>query len=241
MPRTPEYRPFKPEAAARIAKKFGVIEHEDVIYKRVAHATETYARYRNLPDYNHTKDALEKLERSLREIAKLVAKHKRTLKQPLFGTLLRYVGEVLTYEAIEELTGQPARKWSFFRYKVDTENYDQQTKLERSILAAEAGPTIIVSIFQEMQARVQTSLISVKRAGGRGRRIKHLFRLFLIIELAELYEWLFEKRPTSTAQGDFSRFCVAVLEEMDFDLTGIEAAIPIGLKRARYIKSSQNP
>jgi hypothetical protein len=81
-----------PEAAARIAEEFKVIDHTDVIFKNVAQATETYKRYRKLPDYHQTKDALEKFEKSLREVAKLGAKHKRTLEQPLFGTLLRYSG-----------------------------------------------------------------------------------------------------------------------------------------------------
>jgi hypothetical protein len=45
------------------------------------------------------------------------------------------------------------------------------------------------------------------------------------MELARLYEWLFERRPTSTTHGKFTRFCMAILQEMDFDLSGIEHVI----------------
>jgi hypothetical protein len=71
---------------------------------------------------------------------------------------------------------------------------------------------------------------------ARGRRLKHLFRLYLIMELAKLYEWLFERRPTSTTHGKFTKFCLAILYEMNFDVTGIEDAIAEALQREGYIK-----
>jgi hypothetical protein len=66
MPRTREYQDFTPEAAARIAEEFKVIDHTDVIFKNVAQATETYKRYRKLPDYHQTKDASIEHRRLLR-------------------------------------------------------------------------------------------------------------------------------------------------------------------------------
>jgi hypothetical protein len=56
------------------------------------------------------------------------------------------------------------------------------------------------------------------------------------MELARLYEWLFNRRPTTTTRGDFTKFCVSILHEMRFDMARVEHAIADALKREGYLK-----
>jgi hypothetical protein len=221
----PEYRPFTKDAAFRIAKDFEFVGQEDTLFRLITRATESYQRYRLLPSFEHTKDALEKLRKGLGDSAKIAAKQKRVLESPLYGTLLRQLGELLTYEGIEKLGGRRIFKFGGLPGDVLPEDLDELTRLDRSICAAEAGPKLLVSLLNEMHAAVQVSLASMAPQ-RRGRRIKHFFRQAMIAEFARTYEWLFEKRPTSTPHGRFSDFCRAILQEMECDLTGLEKAIP---------------
>jgi hypothetical protein len=89
MPAKPEYRSFTHEAAARVAKEFGVAEHAKVIFATVTRATDAYKRFRLRPDYNRVRNALEALAKPLRQATHAATKHQTTLEQALYGTLLR--------------------------------------------------------------------------------------------------------------------------------------------------------
>lgn len=236
MPAKAEYRPLTREAAAQLTRELGIVEHADVLFNVISRATATYKRFRSQADRHQTQDALSKLAKVLQEATQIIRKFQTTLHQPLYGTLLRRLGERLTYEAIEQLSGKYVPRALIVTDELDVADFDEQTRLDRSVAVAEAGPKIFVSLLGELQSKVEESLDSVAPL-RRGRPAKHLFREFLIGELAQLYQWLFDLRPTSTAQGKFTKFCVAVLQEMQFDLTGIEDAIAVTLKRLGYIRS----
>jgi hypothetical protein len=235
----PEYRPLSRGGAENVAKQFAVIEKADAIFERVSHATESYRKYRLLPDYSQTKNALQMLSKSFSELQAFVAARERTLEPRLYGSLLRMLGEDLTYGALKRLIGERHVRvpWG----KVEIEEYDDRTKLDRSGIAAEAGPILLVSFFRQMQSSVEASLASLP-SRRRGRQLKHLFRRYLIIELADLYVWLFDEFPTSTMRTQkskvrlFSEFCSAILTEMKIDLTGIKDDIDAGLRQAGYLR-----
>ena len=52
-----EYRPLTEEAAARVAKQFGIADHAGALFKLVTDATDSYEKYRLMPDLQQTKDA----------------------------------------------------------------------------------------------------------------------------------------------------------------------------------------
>jgi hypothetical protein len=106
MPVTPEYRSLTREAAARVAKEFGVAEHAEVIFTTVTRATDAYKRFRLRPDYSRARNALEALAKPLRQVTRAATKYKATPAQALYGTLLRRWGELLTANAIYELSGK---------------------------------------------------------------------------------------------------------------------------------------
>jgi hypothetical protein len=232
----PVYRPFTREAATRVAKEFGVGEHVDVIFKTVAGATDAYKRFRLRPNYDQVRNALEGLAKPLRQTTRAATKYQNTLAQALYGTLLRRLGDLLTDEAIYELSGKYVDIPPHVRAIADPDDLKARVRLYRSVAASQAGGKLLVPFFEEILKHVERSLIQLGPP-ARGRRKKHLSRLYLVMELAKLYEWLFERRPTSTTNGKFSRFCHAILHEMQFDMTGIEDAIAEALRREGYITS----
>ena len=234
MPRRPEYRSLTRKAAARVAKEFDVTEHAEVIFTTVSRAIDAHARFRNRPDYWRVRNALEELVKPLRQARLVATKYQTTFAQALFDTLLRRLGELFTYEAIESLSGKYVPRRPRFR-EDDFEDFEAKARLDRSVAAALAGAKLLVPFFQEMLKAVEDSL---KRLGppARGRRLKQLLRLYLIMELAKLYEWLFDRRPTSTTRGDFTKFCESILHEMRFDMAGVEHAIADALKSEGYLK-----
>ena len=233
-----EYRPFTREAAARVAKEFGLAGNEHVLLKIITRATQSYERYRLMPDYHQRKDGLQKLSKAVRDVAMVAAKHQRELELPLHATLLRRLGELLTYEAIEKLLGSYVARQPIPARERKWEDHHEQTRLDRSILASEAGPKLLVALFREMQSAIDDTLADVPRSKA-GRRTKHLYRQFIITVLAEDYEWFFDKRPTSTAKSNFSNFCRAILEELGCELRGFEKAIPVALKKARLLHTGK--
>jgi hypothetical protein len=232
VPRKSEYRPFTQAAAAQIAKEFDVTEHAGVIFKRVTGAANAYKRFRSRPNYQQVRNALEELAKPLRQATRAATKYRATLAKALHGTLLRRWGELFTDEAIYELSGEYVDIPPHVRAISDPDDFKTRVRLYRSVAASQAGGKLLVPFFQEMLTQVEHSLTQLGPP-ARGRRIKHLFRLYLIMELAELYEWLFELRPTSTANGKFTKFCLAILDEMQFDTSGVEDAIADALKREK--------
>jgi hypothetical protein len=235
IPAKPEYCSLTREAATQIAKEFAVVEHAEAIFSTVTRAEDAYRRFRLRPNYYQVRDALENLAKPLRQVTRAATQYQDTLAQALFDTLLRRWGELLTDEAIYELSGKHVIIPPHVQGISDPDEFEFHRRLHRSVTAAQAGGRLLVPFFQEMLKQVEDSLRQLGPP-ARGRRLKHLFRLYLIMELAKLYEWLFERRPTSTTHGKFTKFCLAILYEMQFDVTGIEDAIAEALQREGYIK-----
>jgi hypothetical protein len=236
MPAKPEYQLLEREAATRVAKEFNVAEHAEVIFSTVMQAIDTHKRFRLRPDYYRVRTALEELEKPLRQATRAVSTYQESLAYALFDTLLRRWGELLTEPAISELSGKFVIIPPHVRKIPDPDEYEARARLYRSSAASEAGGKLLVTFFEEMLKQVESSLRQLGPP-GRGPRLKRPFRLYLIMELAKLYEWLFERRPTSTTRGGFARFCLSILQEMQFDLTGVEDAIAEALHGEGYIVS----
>lgn len=230
-----EYRSFTRKAATRVAKDFDVAKYAEVIFSTVVRATDAHERFRLRPDYYRVRNALEALATPLRKATRAATKYQDTLAQALFGTLLRRWGELLSADAIYELSGKHVIIPPHVRAISDPDEFEARARLYRSSAAAQAGVKLLVPFFKEMLKGVEDSLRQLGPP-ARGRRLKHLFRLYLIMELARLYEWLFERRPTSTTHGNFTKFCLAILQEMQFDLTGVEDQIAEALQREGYIR-----
>jgi hypothetical protein len=237
----PEYRPFTPEAAAQFVKQFKIAEREaklfkidpneraamytDELFKLVTRTTDNYEHYRKrqrLADYHQRKDALRALARKLRGLESFIARKSTVLEFVIDDPLLRLLGELLTYEALEWLLGKHVRRGPCAGATGDT--HDEQTRLDRSLIAVEAGPPLLDALIGQMHSAAQTSLARMPSDKG-GKPTPHVLRQVMIAELAQHYEWFFGKPPTTTVTGKFGRFCYAILQEMCIDLTGIKGAI----------------
>jgi hypothetical protein len=238
MVQKPEYRNLTRAAARRIANHFAISDQADVIFMDVTRAAQAFDQFRSLPDYSYTRETLQDLSKKLEDLRILIDSRARVLKPRLHGYLLRKLGEDLTYGALQRLVGEKHVLMPFGL--VEIEEYDERTKLDRSGIAARAGPQLLVSFIGEMRERVEASLAAMPSKTP-GRPIKHLFRRHLISQLAELYVWLFDEVPTSTMWSKrskrrlFSEFCMGILVEMQIDVTGLRDDIDAGLREAGYL------
>lgn len=223
--REKEYRPFTQEAAARVTEEFGIEGKEDTLFKLVTETTHNYERYRRSPDHHQRKEALDNLRNAVGQAARVATKYERTLVDSLEMNLLRRLGELLTYEGIEKLLGHYVGRQPVPPAERIWEDYEERTKLDRSIHAARAGPKLLVELFKEMESAIGDLHTAPKSKGG--RPIKHLYRHLVAADLARHYHWLFDdKRPTSTNDGHFAKFCLAVFYELECNTTGFEASLP---------------
>jgi len=225
--RSAEYRPFTREGAARVAKAFEISEQREVLFDIVTAMTQNYERFKLRPDGHQMKQALSKLAAAIDNAASITRRHSRQLRSPLESSPLRLLGELLTYEALERLTGK--RLIRTHRNATRFQSEDEHSRSERSFLAAQAGPRLLVALLEQMKQAVDETLVRIKSNAG-GRPTKHLYRHMIMYELAQNHQWLFGKYPTSTATGHYARFCKAVLEELSCDTTGLEKAVPRVLK-----------
>jgi hypothetical protein len=181
VPRKPEYRPLTREAAAQIAQDFGVSEHADVIFTRVTGATDAQKRFLIRPNADQVRNALEELAKPLRRATRAATKHQTTLAKALYVTLLKSWGELLTADAIYELSGAYVIIPPHVQAISDRDEFEAQARLHRSIAAAQAGGKLLVPFFEEMLKQVEDSLRQLGPPAS-GRRLKHLFRLCLIMD-----------------------------------------------------------
>lgn len=101
---TKGYRPITLEGATRVAVQFGT-PHSEALFKVVAGVTESYEKFLLMPDMAQQKHALDRLSKALERTATVVVKRQRALEDTLHGSLLRGLGELLTYRGIERLIG----------------------------------------------------------------------------------------------------------------------------------------
>jgi hypothetical protein len=132
---------------------------------------------------------------------------------------------LLTYEGIEKLLGRRVTRRPLPPAKASWDDYDERTRLDRSIHASRAGPKLLISLLGEMRSAIDQPLASGPPHKG-GHPIKHLYRHAIAMELAMHYHWFFEEYPTTAPTGQFARFCVAVLNELECDTTGFEKTLP---------------
>lgn len=236
-PTNRSYCPFTLEAAARVANQFEIADQADNLLKLVTGVAANYEKFLLMPDMSQQKDALEKLSKALGRAATVAIKHQRALEDALDGSLLRGLGELLTYRGIERLIGPVARpviKETF----IGGDDYEKHSELDRSATAAGAGPKLLIALLQEMKSNTDEVLMRGRRNQG-GREPKNLFRMSLIEELAKHYSWFFDRPPTSSATGPFANLCRALLSELGLDQVGLEKAIENAF--AREIRSKPRP
>ena len=220
-----EYRPFTKEGAARVAKEFEISEQRDVLFNIVGAMTQSYERYKQLPDHRQMKDALSDLSAAIAEVASIARQYDRQLRPPLEGSVLRLLGELLTYEALERLTGRTLSKTHPVATRFQPADPDANSLIERSVFAAQAGPSLLIALLEQLKGSIDDMLDKGKEDAG-GRPTKHLYRHMIMYELARNHAWFFGKAPTSTTTGHYARFCKAVLEELECDMTGFYQALP---------------
>ncbi len=218
------YRPFSLEAAARVADQFEISDQADALLKLVTGATESYERLLLMPDMSQQKDALEKMSKALGKAATVAIKHQRALEDTLHGSLLRGLGELLTYRGIERLIDCPVARPVIGETFTSGKQYEEETEFDRSVAAAGAGPKLLIALLQDMKLNADQVLERARQNRG-GRQPKDLLRDSLIYELATRYSWFFGKPPTTSATGHFAGFCRAILGELQHDQSGLEKAI----------------
>lgn len=234
---TRAYRPFTMEAAKRIAAVFEISPHSEALFKVVTGATESYEKFLLMPDMSQQKVALEKLSKALGRASTVAIKHQRALEDPLDGSLVRGLGELLTYRGIERLTGPVARP--VVRETFTTgDDYEKRSEFDRSATAAGAGPRLLIALLQDMKGHTDQILMRGRQDRG-GREPKDLLRTSLIDELARHYSWFFDSPPTSSATGSFTNLCRAILDELGLDQTGLEKAIENEFAREDWSKPGQ--
>lgn len=231
------YHPFTPEAAVRVAKQFGISGHADDLFKLVTRATESYEKFLLMPNLQQKKDALEKLSKAVRAVAVIATRHEKALELPLYDTLLRRLGELLTYQGIERLLDKPVPRKPIPMSMVGGDGYDEQTEFDRSAAASEAGPKLLIALLREMQIATDDALKFARQDTG-GRPPKHLLRHSLIYELAKRYHWLFGKPPTSSPTGQFAAFCRVIFEVLQYEEKGLEKAIQNIFERERSLQGA---
>lgn len=230
------YRPFTMRSATNIAKRFDkVVGQEEALFDIINITTRNYEQYLLLPDLRQKKDALEELGKAIETALAVAVERRRHFEGVLEGSLFRLLAELLTYEGIERLLNKPVSRHPLPGVQVSFANHDELTRLGRSIVASQVGPELLVSLLSNILRSIEDTLAVMRRNRG-GRPPKHLLRLVIILELVRHYDWFSDEPPTSTTNGHFSRFCSAVLEEMEFDLTGFEQAIHSALKSAGYLR-----
>ena len=212
-----------------LQKEFGISEQREVLFNIVTAMTQTYERFKLRPDEQQMKQALSKLSAAIDNAASIARRHSRQLQSPLEGSLLRVLGELLTYEALERLTGKRLVRTSPIATRFQPADPDEHSRMERSFLAAQAGPRLLVALLEQMKRSIDGTLVRAKANAG-GRPTKHLYRHMIMYELARNHEWFFGKHPTTAPTGHYARFCKAVLDELECDTTGFERAVPRVLK-----------
>lgn len=218
------YRPFTREASARVAKQFKISDQAEALFKLVVGAIENYEKFLLMPDLSQQKEALVQLSKALGKAATVAVKHEKALEDTLHGSLLRGLGELLTYQGIERLLDCPVARPVIRKPFTSGDKYEKETELDRGASAAGAGPKLLIALLQDMKSNTDLMLGRARQNRG-GRQPKDLLRDSLIYELAKHYNWFFGKPPTSSATGHFASFCRAVLGEMKHDMTGLDKAI----------------
>ncbi|HJU06231.1 MAG TPA: hypothetical protein VJ692_13865 [Nitrospiraceae bacterium] len=241
MTRAREYELFTQRAASRITKQFGISERGSALAELIVRTTRNYEDHLLHPKYHQRKDALEKLRQALHAMEKLIAKRERALEPPLFDTLLPKLGELLSEEGLEKLTGiavpRPSIAPITWTQQLDA---DEQRQLNREVQASRAGPKLLATFLREMRLAVDVSLAKIPKHKG-GRPVKHGFRNVLIAVLAWDYHQFFDDRPTSSPEGQFHKLCRAVCEEMNIEEVGLSKAVAAVLKKIGFIPSTQVP
>jgi len=225
-----KYLPFTRDAAVRVARQFGIADQADALFKLIILTTENYERYRLMPDYHQRKDALQKLRSAVSEVALVAAKHERALELSLHGTLLRRLGELLSYGGIRGLLDSPMPGRPWCPEEEGWEDFPEKSRLDRSVEASQAGPKLLIGLFREMLAELDDALKGFPTHTG-GKPTKYPYREVIIAALGWDFRQLFGKRPTSTGTGKFAKFCKAVLQELEVELDGFEDALPKAMKK----------
>ncbi len=233
-----KYLQFTREAAARVARQFEIADQANALFKLVTVTTENYERYRQMPDYHQRKDALQRLRSAVSEAAAVVCKYERALELSLHDTLLRRLGELLSYGGIRGLIDKPVPTRPIRPEEAGWEDFPEKSRFERSVAASRAGPKLLIGLFREMLVELDDALRGFPVHSG-GKPTKHPYREVIIAALGWDYQWFFGKRPTSTPTGQFSKFCQAVLLELGYELEGFEDALPKAMKKARLLQKKK--
>jgi hypothetical protein len=94
---------------------------------------------------------------------------------------------------------------------------------ERVSLAQQAGARVFAAALRRMAKRLE-SYVELERQ-NKGGRPAHVYRQYLIRQLAVLFPKLWHIEPTATLTGPFVRLCAFIMEKSDWPTDGLEDAI----------------
>src|SRR5215469_10689100 len=150
----------------------------------------------------------------------------------LRSTLWPTLGALLSHDGIERLLGAPIRfnlsghelgERIFAEREIDVADIDRLTLSARSSAAERAGPKLLHGLLQELVAplRRQLALEKADKGGHPERR----YRNYVIQQLIEVYEQLYDKKATSTPGGEFANLCAQILTSIGLDEEGLDSAL----------------
>jgi hypothetical protein len=214
------------EACARTAKQFNIEHRQEELFNLLAGLRRRYERSLLMPDHHQRKDTMQQLSKALGTAAANFANYHSHLEGPIYEGILPLLGELLSQHGLEKLIGTELK-------------LPRDVDHERISIALQAGPDLIVSLFNELRRPVDDALAIALLKRGRPRH--NLYRDFVIQELGRNYQRFFGKPSTASITGHFARFCRAILEELKCDLAGFARTFPVILKAIGVLKKTPVP
>lgn len=194
-------------------------------------------------------DRIRDLSKALAEAERLLRRRTTYLDYRLGRLLGPRLGMLLSDDAISALAGARAAPYVSIHYgehlepddddgpdhRISVARYNTAVRREhlqarQRVTSAEACD-VLRAFFHSMNQPLRGYLEVVRNDKGGAPGL--IFRNTAIRRLAGIYETLFNKRPTTTENGPFMRFCSAILPAIGIETDGLRNAVVRELKKLR--------
>lgn len=227
------YTALTPEAATRIAADFDMSEFADDLFGLVQRTAEACARIDKRPKHMHKRKALDDILKALRKLHQALETHQNVLAQVPDQELIEGFGRHLDGRMLSAMLGRSVTPIP--RHSTRFHKAEELEAMDRVAAVGTAGPTIMIELNERAIAALESALTRLK--SRRGAPAKDLYRSGLMMELARNYPSYFDQRPTSTVNGHFSKFCAAIVQELELYDGGFDDAVETALMRAGFASS----
>jgi hypothetical protein len=239
-------RPVKPsnEEIARIIRLFDLFPHQAaelqaLIDDFIAISREHLNKLeRSLPQRDLAL-RLRRIEKSLRLVCEEAERSRKYLDEILPSELSRMIGGVLTYAALEKLTGSKQGTGNYRQViknilpkhgNISIPILEEHTAFERQSLGQKHAAIIFRSLLHDIHRPLARWVELDKRKAGRK---SNALQDLLIERLATASVDIIGRKPSSTPNGRFVELCRAVLDSMGFPLGNTQKVVAAVLKRRR--------